>query len=186
MWKRKASEEEGCEVEEILQPVKKTGRTARARPRNQSRLHLLRRARGVRFVEMRIPYANPRAEGRRRVALRKTTTRARPCPGLQRLLQRLEEKEKDAAAYQFNKDKDWKLSEKERSVTPNRASWAMAMKRFFSEEPEDDGPAKKQVFDKGKARSVSALVVSQPPLTPGMSAKASRSTSLQVSQTSKK
>ncbi|KAL5088908.1 hypothetical protein Trisim1_006053 [Trichoderma cf. simile WF8] len=43
--------------------------------------------------------ANPRAEGRRRVALRKTTTRARPCPGLQRLLQRFEEKEKDAAAY---------------------------------------------------------------------------------------
>ncbi|KAL5088909.1 hypothetical protein Trisim1_006054 [Trichoderma cf. simile WF8] len=63
---------------------------------------------------------------------------------------------------------------------------AMAMKRFFSEEPEDDGPAKKQVFDKGKARSISTPVVSQPPLTPGKSAKASRSTSLQVSQTSKK
>ncbi|KAJ4865430.1 hypothetical protein T069G_01960 [Trichoderma breve] len=63
---------------------------------------------------------------------------------------------------------------------------AMAMKRSFREEPEDDGPAKKQVFDKGKARSVSTPVVSQPPLTPGKSAKASRSTSLQVSQTSKK
>ncbi|KAM6479970.1 hypothetical protein HDV62DRAFT_392638 [Trichoderma sp. SZMC 28011] len=62
----------------------------------------------------------------------------------------------------------------------------MAMKRFFSEEPEDDGPAKKQVFDKGKARSVSTPVVSQAPLTPGKSAKASRSTSLQVTQTSKK
>ncbi|KKO98358.1 hypothetical protein THAR02_09549 [Trichoderma harzianum] len=35
------------------------------------------------------------------------------------------------------------------------------MKRFFNEEPEDDGPAKKQVFDKGKARSVSTPVVSQ-------------------------
>lgn len=46
-------------------------------------------------------------------------------------------------------------------MTPNRASWAMAMKRFFNEEPEDDGPAKKQVFDKGKARSVSTPVVSQ-------------------------
>lgn len=75
---------------------------------------------------------------------------------------------------------------------------AVTMKRFLSEEPEDDAPAKKQVFAKGKARSVSTPVVSQsslasqsspasqPSLTPGKSAKAARSTSLQVSKTPKK
>ncbi|KKP07333.1 hypothetical protein THAR02_00530 [Trichoderma harzianum] len=233
-----------------------------------------------------------------------TTVRSHFIAGLQRLLQRFEEKEKDATAFQFNQDKDWKLTEKEirdaksrlmgpgsqmaggriglsfhsphglypiaqlssapmlernllgmldscvEKITPaeavqallsNRAmdavrvegwqrSWftdlessnddneqgagvghiippekgdedgwlyekpqpesvpvpAVTMKRFFSEEPEDDGPAKKQVFGKGKARSVSTPVASQPPLTAGKSAKTSRSTSLQVPQTSKK
>lgn len=93
-------------LEEILQPVKKTGRTARARPSNRAANSTLKKSKSA-------SSSASRAEGRRRVALRKTTTRARPCPGLQRLLQRFEEKEKDAAAYQFNKDKDWKLSEKE-------------------------------------------------------------------------
>ncbi|KAL6817322.1 hypothetical protein J3E69DRAFT_369982 [Trichoderma sp. SZMC 28015] len=241
-----------------------------------------------------------------------TTVRSHFIAGLQRLLQRFEEKEKDAKAFQFNTDKDWKLTEKEirdaksrlmgpgsqmaggriglsfhsphglhpigqlssgpmlqrnplgmldscvEKITPAEAvqallsnpainavrgegwqrSWfaesegsddddddgdddddeqagvhghfippeegdeggwlyekpqpesvpvpPVTMKRFFSEEPEDNGPAKKQVFGKGKARSVSTPVVSQPPLAPGKSAKTSRSTSLQVSQASKK
>ncbi|KAL7953256.1 hypothetical protein V8C34DRAFT_318337 [Trichoderma compactum] len=75
---------------------------------------------------------------------------------------------------------------------------AVTMKRFLSEEPEDDAPAKKQVFAKGKARSVSTPVVSQlslasqspltsqPSLTPGKSPKAARTTSLQVPKTPKK
>ncbi|KAK4085068.1 uncharacterized protein Triagg1_58 [Trichoderma aggressivum f. europaeum] len=73
----------------------------------------------------------------------------------------------------------------------------VTFKRFPSEEPEDKAPTKKQVFDKGKARSVSTPVVSQssparqsspasqPSLTPGKSTKAARSTSLQVPKTPK-
>ncbi|KAL6694032.1 hypothetical protein J3F84DRAFT_59198 [Trichoderma pleuroticola] len=72
----------------------------------------------------------------------------------------------------------------------------VTMKRFLSEEPEDDAPAKKQVVAKGKARSVSTPVASQqspaqpspaqPSLALGKPAKAARSTSLQVPKTSKK
>ncbi|KAL7804011.1 hypothetical protein V8C43DRAFT_320609 [Trichoderma afarasin] len=47
MWKRKASEEEGCEVEEILQPVKKTGRTARARPSNRAANSTLKKSKSA-------------------------------------------------------------------------------------------------------------------------------------------
>lgn len=57
-------------------------------------------------------------------------------------------------------------------------------RRFLSEEA--GHPAKKQVVAKGKARSVSSPIASPPPLASAGKAKASRSTSLEVSKGSKK
>ncbi|KAK0763615.1 hypothetical protein N5P37_002994 [Trichoderma harzianum] len=126
MRKRKASEEEGDEVEEILQPVKQIA------PRAQKKL------------------------------------RAGPS---NRAANSTLKKSKSASSSAKSAKNGWLYPKRQPELVPVPA---MAMKRFFSEEPEADDPAKKQVFDKGKTRSVSTPVVSQPPLTPGKSAKASR------------
>ncbi|PKK48327.1 hypothetical protein CI102_6385 [Trichoderma harzianum] len=131
MRKRKASEEEGDEVEEILQPVKQIA------PRAQKKL---------------------RAGPSNRAA--------------NSTLKKSKSASSSAKSAKRQRDEDgWLYPKRQPELVPVPA---MAMKRFFSEEPEADDPAKKQVFDKGKTRSVSTPVVSQPPLTPGKSAKASR------------
>ncbi|KAL7911739.1 hypothetical protein GGI35DRAFT_297269 [Trichoderma velutinum] len=89
----------------------------------------------------------------------------------------------------FGRDNSQSLVERpKRAQTadiPSRVNSSSSKKRFMSEDVVV--PAKKQVFAKGKARSVSNPIVSQPSLAPVKSAKAARSTSsLQLAKTPKK